>query len=257
MKVFKILLMLLVLGVTLGSCAMNKNSNKETVILADNKSVWNIVELSNKAVSSKINGVTPQLILDGNSKRYSVITGCNTLNGSFTLKGNSIQFGKGMSTMMFCSDMSVEDGFKNILDKINNLEVNGTELLLKENSNVLVKLSKYEAKSLEGTSWVLDYMQSENVSLEKLFGESKPTLVFDSEGKISGNATCNRYNGSVKLDGNFLSFSNIASTRMMCPNIQGEQVFLEKLGKVNAYSYSDNTLTLLIDDIVVMRFKKS
>lgn len=256
MKVFKILLMLVVLGVTLGSCTMKKAVNKETIIPGDDKSVWNIVELSNKAISSKINGITPQLILDGNSNRYSVITGCNTLNGSFTIKNSSVQFGKGMSTMMFCNDMSVEDGFKNILDKINNLEVNGTELLLKQNSNVLVKLSKYQAKSLIGTSWVLDYMQSEIMSFEKLFGESKPTLVFDVEGKVSGNGSCNRYSGSVKLDDNFITFSNIASTRMMCPNIQGEQVFLEKLAKVNAFSYSDTTLTLLIGDIAVMRFKK-
>ena len=101
MKVFKILLMLVVLGVTLGSCTMKKAVNKETIIPGDDKSVWNIVELSNKAISSKINGITPQLILDGNSNRYSVITGCNTLNGSFTIKNSSVQFGKGMSTMMF------------------------------------------------------------------------------------------------------------------------------------------------------------
>lgn len=53
---------------------------------------------------------------------YGVQTNCNTISGNFVLNGDSIVFdpsGMGISTMMMCEDMTVEDNLKAILPKVN------------------------------------------------------------------------------------------------------------------------------------------
>lgn len=253
----KYLVLMLAVVLTLGSCAMKRNgSDSQSGSISDN-TTWRIVELSGKTVANKVNDVVPQLIFDNEAKRYSVATGCNNISGSFTLTKNSISFGPGMSTMMFCNDMSVEDGFKAIMDKVNAYEVKGSELILKDKSTVLAKLVKYDvATTLVGTSWELDYLAAEGGSFNDLFGNAKPTLTFEKDGKVFGNASCNRFNSTFTVDGNKISFANAITTRMTCPTIKGEQAFLETLSKVNVYSQHGNTLTLIIGDIAVMRFQK-
>ncbi|MBW7891173.1 MAG: META domain-containing protein, partial [Chitinophagaceae bacterium] len=53
-----------------------------------------------------------------------------------------------------------------------------------------------------------------------------------------------------------ISFSeDMALTKKYCPG-DGETVFLNILHRVNSYSVKDNILTLLMDDVEMMRFEK-
>ena len=69
------------------------------------------------------------------------------------------------------------------------------------------------------------------------------------EHKIHGNAGCNVLNGDiiVNLDkGNGIEFKNLATSRMMCPDIATEQAFLLALESVdNATKGSSPDTTLL------------
>ena len=79
---------------------------------------------------------------------------------------------------------------------------------------------------------------------------------FDAGNKISGNTGCNQFSGTAAVNGNSINFpESMAMTKMFCPG-EGEQVFLQTLKKINRYSVSGNTLTLLIDDIAVTRLMK-
>lgn len=52
---------------------------------------------------------------------------------------------------------------------------------------------------------------------------------------LSGNAGCNRMMGKIEYTDrqpNIIKFPNIATTRMACPDMKGEQELLEALGKV-------------------------
>jgi heat shock protein HslJ len=73
--------------------------------------------------------------------------------------------------------------------------------------------------------------------------------------KLIGNTGCNNMNGVVKVDGNEISFSDIATTQMFCPESL-EQKFLIALGKVNNYKIEKMKLYLYEDDEEIMIFQK-
>lgn len=137
-------LLSLFLGVILiSSCATKKtDSGSAEDMLFNNK--WQFVELANVAINKEVNGTVPYLSFDKAEKRFSAITGCNTVNGSFTATNSKAEFGLGMSTMMFCEDMSVENGFKQILENVKAYKIIGNELVLMgSNDKVLAKFNKY------------------------------------------------------------------------------------------------------------------
>lgn len=63
-----------------------------------------------------------------------------------------------------------------------------------------------------------------------------PFLVIDvARQHLSGNAGCNRMNGQIQYNDaqkNIVKFPQIATTRMACPDMTGEQEFLQALDKV-------------------------
>jgi len=137
-------LLSLMLGLILvSSCTSKKISTDSTqVTLLDSN--WQFIELGNVAISKEVNGTVPYLTFDKAEKRYSAITGCNTVNGTLEENGDKLKFGLGMSTMMFCEDMSVENGFKQILENIKTYKISGNQLVLYgDNDKVLAKLNKY------------------------------------------------------------------------------------------------------------------
>jgi len=250
-------LVMMVCTLVLTSCASKKDlkSMSNNSSLFENK--WQIVELKGVAIKDKVNGKTPYLLLDKADQNYTVITGCNTLHGAMTVTNTNIKFANGISTMMFCEDMSVEDGFKAILSKVNSFQEDSSFLYLKDGNTVLVKLKKYIDSSIVGTSWQLDLLSEPGIDYKKVFNsEKKPTISFLEGNKIAGNGSCNNFNASMTLNGNSFNVGPIMSTKMMCSNLEAEQIFFNTLAKVNGISANGDTLNLLIGDIAVMRFKK-
>lgn len=66
--------------------------------------------------------------------------------------------------------------------------------------------------------------------------KSNQLIVIDvARNHLSGNAGCNRMNGSIEYSEarkNIIKFPQVATTRMACPELKGEQEFLEALNKV-------------------------
>ena len=54
---------------------------------------------------------------------YFIMTNCNSFNGSYTLKGDSITLGDGAMTEMACDDMQTEDALRRILPRISTIDV--------------------------------------------------------------------------------------------------------------------------------------
>ena len=73
--------------------------------------------------------------------------------------------------------------------------------------------------------------------------DSKQLIVIDVARKhLSGNAGCNR-NGNIEYTDaqkNIIKFPQVATTRMACPNLAGEQEFLEALNKVVRFQAEGN-----------------
>jgi len=66
------------------------------------------------------------------------------------------------------------------------------------------------------------------------------------EGTITGNVGCNNFNGTYKSEKGTskIMFSQLASTKMTCPNIDQETRILGILEKVNSYEISGQILKL-------------
>ena len=114
-----------------------------------------------------------------------------------------------------------------------------------------------DISNLTGT-WELNYISGPRIAFDGLYPGKKPTMIIDvTNSRVSGNTSCNNFNGSFKADGNKISFNEpMAMTRMMCEG-DGERVFTETLKKVNTWSVSDaTTLNLIMGDIAMMRFVK-
>ncbi len=76
-----------------------------------------------------------------------------------------------------------------------------------------------------------------------------PAEVRFAEGKVTGTAGCNRFNGNYSANMNALTLGAIASTRMMCPEKQMAQEarFLALFGGKLAIRYSVDGSLLLFD----------
>lgn len=247
------------------ACGVFKGKNSTDVETTQSiyDKTWKLTELNGKAVPDKVNGKEPSISFDVESQRYSASGGCNGLGGTFSIKNNKIEFSQGMSTMMACPDMSVEDGFKTIFGKTlaYDIQKDGENdiLVLKDGKTVVAKFSNNSSVSsaqLSGT-WELDYISGPRIAFEGLYPDKKPTIQFDLDnGRIHGTGSCNNYNARVKLDNHSINIGAIASTKMMCPHIQGEDTFFQTLQKINKFSVSEDQLTLIMGDIAMMRFKK-
>lgn len=111
-------------------------------------------------------------------------------------------------------------------------------------------------KALIG-SWELEYITGPRISFEGLYPNKKPEVNFDGEAnRVSGNTGCNSFNGGYVMEGGKFAFSgNMAMTKMFCEG-NGERVFTETMGKVNAYKLDGDLLSFYDEDIELMRFRK-
>jgi heat shock protein HslJ len=101
--------------------------------------------------------------------------------------------------------------------------------------------------------WTVEYIGERPV-----IDNSPAYIEFAEEGRVSCNASCNRFTGAYVLSGSSLTFSNMASTRKMCfPALMEQEArflaFLERVAKVQM----QNGLLLLLDVEGVSIFKAS
>lgn len=82
--------------------------------------------------------------------------------------------------------------------------------------------------------------------------EGNPYIGFDlAEGRIYGNAGCNRIMGGVEVDSvnpGKIGFTGVGATRMMCPDMETEQKVLEALNEVAGYQASSAGVELTDKD---------
>lgn len=86
------------------------------------------------------------------------------------------------------------------------------------------------------------------VNGEKITAENLPYLGMDmKEKRIYGNAGCNRMMGSLDFDSiqpGKIHFASVATTRMMCPDMETERKVVEALDKVAGYEETKSGLSL-------------
>ncbi len=105
-------------------------------------------------------------------------------------------------------------------------------------------------------------------NLTELYGSPVATLGNDNTAhllfssgqtnKVSGSTGCNRLNGSIDLTGvNFIKFSPLATTKMLCPANSKENEFIEALSQSNNWNIINNQLLLNNGKIAVAKFRST
>ena len=100
---------------------------------------------------------------------------------------------------------------------------------------------KGSATKLPGSAWVAEEIAGHGVATGM-----QSTLEFGEDGRVSGNAACNRLTGSVNIDGQKLTFGQMAMTRRMCPapTMDQEMHFLTALAAVRRFEIVNDRLLL-------------
>ena len=73
-------------------------------------------------------------------KRFTGNGGCNQINGNYTVEKSAISFSDVISTKMACNDLAFETTFLESLGNVNRFEMNGGDLYLKNNREILLIL---------------------------------------------------------------------------------------------------------------------
>ena len=91
-------------------------------------------------------------------------------------------------------------------------------------------------------AWMVEYIGERPV-----IDNSPATIEFAGNGRVGGNASCNRFVGEYVLSGSSLSFGKLGTTKMMCPPALMEQEarFLAALEWVAKAQMRDGLLNLL------------
>jgi len=146
---------------------------------------------------------------------------------------------RGQLTLSPSGSASRERFSVTFLGQLHMLDANGNPLPGRTNST----LSEVGGNStaLASTSWKLTELGGKPITLSK---EQQPTLAFEASGdRVSGQGTCNRFNGPYTQNGNALSFGAAAATRMMCLDSKTEDAYFAMLLKVASFARQGELLT--------------
>ena len=86
--------------------------------------------------------------------------------------------------------------------------------------------------SLSGGEWLVEDIDGLGV-----IDNARTTLVFDEDGRLSGDTACNRYFGRYAIEGAIIQIENVGATKRACPSavMDQESRFLETLNDVDTY----------------------
>lgn len=95
------------------------------------------------------------------------------------------------------------------------------------------------AIKLEGTAW-----RAEDLGGQGVLERAQSTVSFHAPGRVAGSTGCNRYAGAATIQGEAVSFGQLASTRMACEPalMEQEHKFLKALAEIRRYRVDANGL---------------
>lgn len=229
----------------MSSCASTKN----LAPVSDLSGEWNIIEINGTAVVPAAGQTFPFIGFETNTGRVYGNSGCNRLMGSFDTGGKpgQLELGQMGSTRMMCPDMTLEKNVLTALAQVKKFTKLGDGQIalcgksLKRPVMILQqRLSDVSAADLNGR-WKIVQAGGEDIpdGMEK-----QPFLELNvNEKRVHGNAGCNTINGGFVTDESntsAISFPNLISTMMACPDMEVEGRITKALGEVKTFARLEN-----------------
>lgn len=189
--------------------------------------------------------------------------GCNVLNATYTYnpKDSTISFGEMATTMMLCSKEGLTDYEINTAlgaVKYYTWRIDNSDYYLyfyNEAHREVMRLMHQNFDFLNGT-WQVTRIEDQAVNVPDM------KFVIDvDEGKLHGNTGCNILNGRLDIDmeqPNSISFSEIITTRMACPDLNYETALVVALEEITAAKPVSSNEVIFFDSMnkEVLRMKR-
>ena len=93
------------------------------------------------------------------------------------------------------------------------------------------------SKAFNNGDWVLALVDGKTIDYQT-------TINLGEKDKFSGQAPCNRYFGTLALEGETLTLGPIGATRMMCLQVKGEAEYFSLLQAVDRISATEGEMVL-------------
>lgn len=77
--------------------------------------------------------------------------------------------------------------------------------------------------------------------------DGRVTITFDGDGRVAGQAPCNRYFGQVGATYPAFALNSVGATMMVCEALDAEAAYFAALESMTTAEVSDGTLTLSND----------
>ena len=187
---------------------------------------WDIITVRKKKVYT-IERAYLYLDFAGGNKVYGN-NGCNTVNGSFQINGNSLMFNEFVTTDRTCHNVTAEKTIMHALADVRRYtlqsQYNAQYLnLMNSKGAVVAVLKRHNLDAMNG-AWLVKEVNSENVS------DHNMRLVIDAVMQtIHGDTGCNIINGIITLDpakDMAIQFEDLRSSEHDCNDINLETALL-------------------------------
>ncbi|HSH20613.1 MAG TPA: copper resistance protein NlpE N-terminal domain-containing protein [Draconibacterium sp.] len=178
-------------------------------------------------------GIKSQLILNEDLTYNLKIQYIGKLDSVFQEKGKFKWNDAGSAIILDNANNQIYQVGENILF---HLDKNGNRITGELADKYTLKKDKIE---LTGKYWKLNRLNGQPVKSSN----REPFIRLNTDNSVNGNSSCNSFNGNYKLtDGNGISFSPFAMTKMACIDNNIEAEFMQVLEKTTSYSLSSNEL---------------
>ena len=177
--------------------------------------------------------------------------GCNNYTAAYEVKGDSMTIGQAASTMMMCPApiMEQETAFLTHLQAVAQYAIDGGQLTLFDDLGAPLLVFNAEQPATLVGSWLMTAYNNGRGGFQSGLADVDVTAVFDAEGKLTGNAGCNTYSASYKVDGDKIDIGPAITTRMACaPDVMTQEAaYLKALEAATVFALQGNELVLRDD----------
>ena len=195
--------------------------------------------------------------------RFYGNNGCNVMNGgySYNAQDSTLSFSNVAMTMMMCGKEGLTDYEINTAlgaVKYYTWRIDNSDYYLyfyNEAHREVMRLMHQNFDFLNGT-WQVTRIEDQAVNVPDM------KFVIDvDEGKLHGNTGCNILNGRLDIDmeqPNSISFSEIITTRMACPDLNYETALVVALEEITAAKPVSSNEVIFFDSMnkEVLRMKR-
>lgn len=245
--------------VALGAMAVACTSTRNATEVKDLNGEWNIVAVDGQKLNLTEDMTVPTIKFNTSDGTVSGNLSCNRLVGSFDVnaKPGTLDLSGIGATKMLCPDMTVEDNILRAFAQVRGYELapDSAMLLIDENKTAVVTLERFHAPELNGEYSVIAVGDTIIGATDEMETEPVVLSVNPSEGSFGCSTDCNTLMGRFAATDSGVAFSDIAMTRMACPEAPVQDALVKYLPMVktaatlangNIGLYGDNDELLII-----------